>query len=46
MEQKDAARLLGVGKSTLCAWEKGNKQPRGRFHSRLVDFLGEGKGAL
>ncbi|MDE2166106.1 MAG: transcriptional regulator [Alphaproteobacteria bacterium] len=39
LRQQDAGKRLGVGESTVCAWERGIWPPD-RYWPRIVDFLG------
>jgi site-specific DNA recombinase len=39
LTQKEAAERLGVDPSTLAKWERGNREPRGVFLTRVKQFL-------
>jgi transcriptional regulator with XRE-family HTH domain len=42
LSQEAMARRLRVDPGTLARWERGEREPRGRFLVRLVKFLGGG----
>ena len=42
LSQEAMARRLGVDPGTLGRWESGVREPKGRFLTRLVRFLGSG----
>ena len=39
LSQKGAAKYMGVDPGTLARWERGERQPTGRFLSRVEEFL-------
>ena len=39
LSQEAMARRLRVDPGTLARWEKGEREPKGRFLTRLVEFL-------
>jgi DNA-binding XRE family transcriptional regulator len=42
LSQETMARRLRVDPGTLGRWEKGEREPTGRFFIMLVEFLGRG----
>lgn len=42
LSQSASARLIGVDPSTLARWERGEKQPTGRFLASVNRFLADG----
>lgn len=39
LSQKEAAKRIGVDPSTLAKWERGEREPTGRFLGRVKGFL-------
>jgi DNA-binding XRE family transcriptional regulator len=41
LSQRESAARLGVDQSTLARWERGERQPAGKFAQRVLRFLAE-----
>jgi len=39
VSQKELTARLGVDPATLARWERGERQPTGRYHQRVEDLL-------
>lgn len=46
LSQRDVAEALGVAQSTVCRWEKGEREPRQRHLRALAILLRVDVGAL
>jgi transcriptional regulator with XRE-family HTH domain len=42
MTQKNSAKRIGVDQGTLAKWERGEREPAGRFLGLVKKFLQEG----
>ncbi len=46
ISRRELARQLGLDAETLARWERGTRQPRGKYLTLVEEFLGVVAGAL